>query len=151
MKTCPWCNIEKPLEQFLRRSTTKAGRGNICKDCHARVYPTRQERRKLRQEARVYTVESVRKYHLAQRYGLTESTLNGLYDKANNVCQVCSSSKDLCIDHNHKTGTVRGILCKCCNTALGMLNEDVVRIRKLIQYIEESPTEVNLLVLMNQL
>lgn len=42
------------------------------------------------------------------------------------------------IDHDHSTGEVRGILCHGCNTALGLLEEDVERMQRLIRYIDAS-------------
>ena len=39
-------------------------------------------------------------------------------------------------DHDHKTNKIRGILCNRCNTALGMLKEDLKRVYKLAEYIK---------------
>jgi hypothetical protein len=39
-------------------------------------------------------------------------------------CVICKSPVPLVVDHNHKTGTVRGLLCHTCNTALGMLRDE---------------------------
>jgi hypothetical protein len=40
------------------------------------------------------------------------------------------------VDHDHKTGKVRGLLCNTCNTSLGLLSEDKNRITGLITYLE---------------
>ena len=44
------------------------------------------------------------------------------------VCECCGipSDRELCLDHNHKTGKFRGWLCHFCNTALGMLRDNPV-------------------------
>jgi len=42
--------------------------------------------------------------------------------KVKGKCETCSSNVSLCIDHNHSTGQVRGILCLKCNSAVGWLN-----------------------------
>ncbi len=51
-------------------------------------------------------------------------------------CEVCGSTNRLVVDHNHETGATRGTLCGKCNTALGMANDSVERLAKLILYLE---------------
>lgn len=55
-------------------------------------------------------------------------------------CQnpACGSELRLHVDHDHATGRVRGRLCGTCNSALGMLGDDLERIRGLAAYLEES-------------
>lgn len=55
-----------------------------------------------------------------------------------NFCWVCGSNKRLSIDHNHKNGKVRGLLCGKCNIALGLLEDDIFKIKRLAAYIEEN-------------
>jgi Recombination endonuclease VII len=42
----------------------------------------------------------------------------------------------LSIDHNHVSGTVRGLLCKACNLGIGYLKESTDRLRKAIEYLD---------------
>jgi len=56
-------------------------------------------------------------------------------------CQVCFAQETIHVDHNHKTGIVRGFLCGGCNRALGILKENPIRIRQLADYIEERNKE----------
>jgi len=42
-----------------------------------------------------------------------------------------------CIDHNHKTGKIRGVLCNGCNSAEGHLNSDPIKARALADYMEK--------------
>ena len=51
-------------------------------------------------------------------------------------CRACYQVKNLQIDHCHETGKVRALLCKECNNALGLLHDDVERIRLLLSYAE---------------
>lgn len=60
-----------------------------------------------------------------QRYGS---------DLTERKCEACGTHKNLVVDHCHETLKVRGTLCSNCNTALGLLNEDVNRMQLLIQY-----------------
>ena len=44
--------------------------------------------------------------------------------------------KSLCVDHNHSSGEVRSLLCSNCNTALGLLKEDVSIFEAAINYLK---------------
>lgn len=56
----------------------------------------------------------------------------------NSRCAICNSDAYLHIDHDHKTGQVRGILCARCNTAIGLLNESEELFNSAIQYLKDS-------------
>jgi len=49
-------------------------------------------------------------------------------------CEVCGGANRLCVDHDHETNLVRGLLCTACNSALGLLKEDVKIMESLIDY-----------------
>ena len=65
------------------------------------------------------------------RYGLTPEQFDRLPDR----CEVCGSTVNLCIDHDHVTGNYRGVLCNNCNLALGHLHDDPNIMIKLLNYI----------------
>lgn len=67
-----------------------------------------------------------------KKYGLTVEQALAL--KVNG-CEVCKSSDRLHIDHCHKTGKIRGVLCNYCNLALGILKDDPLRIAALLNYL----------------
>ena len=71
-----------------------------------------------------------------QTYGLTREQAVAMVDGACQACGTHADSKNMHVDHDHVTGAVRGLLCHGCNTTLGLLNEDVERIRALIAYVE---------------
>lgn len=80
--------------------------------------------------------EAIRKYNL-RKYGLTVEQYDQLYAHQGGRCAACRRVDDLCVDHNHETGEVRALLCHGCNTALGMLKDDPLRIRALAAYAEQ--------------
>lgn len=51
-------------------------------------------------------------------------------------CAVCETTDNLCIDHDHETGKVRGILCKRHNSAMGGLKDDISLLESAISYLE---------------
>ena len=56
------------------------------------------------------------------RYGITIDEYNKMLQVQNGRCAICGelpSNKRLCIDHDHNTGAVRGLLCIGCNVAIG--------------------------------
>ena len=67
-------------------------------------------------------------YALWSRYGLTQDAYNLMLEGQNFGCAICSrpftNTRTPYVDHNHKTGSVRGILCRECNTGIGMLQDD---------------------------
>lgn len=71
-----------------------------------------------------------------RKYRLTDDELDELM--AIKECQGCGATEKLRIDHDHKTGKVRGILCDDCNLSLGKLKDSVDTLKNLIKYLEES-------------
>ena len=74
--------------------------------------------------------EEFKKYHLKNRYSLSISKFNNLLLAQNMKCAICKEPLDLQnphnvnIDHDHKTGKIRGILCNKCNVAIGLLRDN---------------------------
>lgn len=59
-----------------------------------------------------------------------------------NKCNVCGGqepikNRRLCIDHCHKSGRVRGILCSTCNRTLGLLKDNPKFLANLLNYLLE--------------
>ena len=74
---------------------------------------------------------------LRRKYGITNEEYDEMFKKQDGRCLVCGETSDkvLCVDHDHKTGRVRGLLCYRCNTALGHLRDDPEIIMKLYEYM----------------
>lgn len=79
--------------------------------------------------------------HRLNRYGLTERQYQKLLVKQDFKCRVCVQPLiSPCVDHNHRTGKVRGILCRKCNSALGMINDSEFNLARLMAYLEWTQT-----------
>jgi hypothetical protein len=88
--------------------------------------------------------QTLRKWHFAKKYGITPDDFDVLLLCQNNVCAICSSRrKVMCVDHDHSTGEVRGILCRSCNIMLGAVNDDVAVLARAIEYLNDSSTRVH--------
>lgn len=53
-------------------------------------------------------------------------------------CEVCDSKEKICLDYNHKTGIFRGWICHKCNVSLGMANDDINILKKLVKYLKKN-------------
>jgi hypothetical protein len=80
------------------------------------------------------------KWRLKNKYGITLQQYQEMIERQNYKCLSCDidlkqlQTKDVCVDHDHLTGKVRGILCQACNNSLGRLGEDPDKIYKLAIY-----------------
>lgn len=77
-----------------------------------------------------------------KQYGLTRESWLQLVDKQESKCAICGKEElhpsALAIDHDHKTGRVRGLLCRDCNVALGLLRDDVDLLAKATLYLTQN-------------
>jgi len=69
------------------------------------------------------------------RYGISEDYYNILYKNQDGKCLICKEKRNkLCIDHDHITGEVRGLLCIKCNAMLGHIETRNIRIEDINNY-----------------
>ena len=106
------------------------------KFCSAKCRLTRNQEKRSYLQSKAYKAEA-----RAKRYDLTVEELQALEEAAGHQCQICGiHEKDapkgrLHVDHDHKSGKVRGLLCQQCNQGLGMLQDDVSLLSKAIEYL----------------
>ena len=83
--------------------------------------------------------EIVKAREIKSRYGLTKVEFNYLLSKQGGVCAVCKkpnwNGRGPMVDHDHKSGKVRGLLCVKCNVAIGMVDDDAKIARDLANYL----------------
>ena len=141
VKTCGKCRETKNIEFFPRAkegtksyNTFKNGIKPWCKDCY-REYNNMYMRKKRE--------EDYRYDHFFRRYGLKREDYEKLHEELDYKCQICGEESDhrydkLCVDHDHKTGKVRGLLCFSCNVMLGQVRDCPERLKKAIEYLEKN-------------
>lgn len=85
---------------------------------------------------------SQRTRNLRDQYEITPEQWDQLFKSQGGKCASCGdvppedAKRRFHVDHNHDTGSVRGILCHSCNVALGHLKESHSRIRSLLAYLD---------------
>lgn len=130
-KKCSGCKKIKLLSEFTKRKTSKDGYHCWCKLCtnkYAKNYIKQHPDRAKKWD---------RKYNLKHRCGLQQDEFLQISKKQKGKCLICKKKVvRLCIDHNHKTGKVRGLLCQNCNAALGMVDENINVLKDMIRYIK---------------
>jgi hypothetical protein len=77
-----------------------------------------------------------------RKYRLSVAEHRNLLVQQNGVCAICrESGRDLVVDHDHKTGRVRSLLCGHCNSAIGFLRESPLLARAAATYLEQQLTK----------
>lgn len=84
--------------------------------------------------------ERHRNMRFIRKYGITTEDYLEIIDAQDGECAICSASiseldHTAHLDHCHDTGKVRGVLCRRCNTGIGMLNDDPDTLQKAIDYL----------------
>lgn len=121
-----------------------------CKDC-----PSGSKRKANHPGPRCAThyraISKLRKAHAHERhvqntYGLKSGEYTNLYQKQGCCCAICrratGKSKRLAVDHNHKTGLVRGLLCGPCNKMLALARSNPAFFTRAARYLKHPPAQL---------
>jgi len=110
------------------------------KSCGCQQYPKGKLSHNYK-HGRSQTKEYDLELHMKRAYGLDFKDYEKMLESQNGVCAICSSPPPnnrktrLAIDHCHKTGKVRGLLCDKCNRSIGLLKDDVSVLKSAIKYL----------------
>lgn len=137
MKHCNKCDLDLPRENFY---TLKNGSGHrlsaYCKKCSTRYKI--EWKAKNPDKAKVIN----KKTTLKSRYGMSLEEFEERLKSQGGSCAICSKDisqfNEAFVDHNHKTGDVRKLLCRHCNTGLGHFQDSKEILLLAIKYLEEN-------------
>jgi hypothetical protein len=141
MKRCSRCGQERPLEEFTRNKSRPDGLSVQCKECRHIYYRANQTRiRQVRLTWQRNNRDVIRDHREKKRL-LTPEQFSAALEKQGGVCAICrrppAQDRLLCIDHNHQTGQVRGLLCGSCNRAIGLLGDNLGRVLAAAEYLKQ--------------
>lgn len=153
------CKQFKELNEYNNDHTSPDGKNTRCKICareralkwrdanreKCRLYQREYARDKraanrLNPDRNEYMSIYQRKSRLKRKYGLSLGDFERKIRIQDGLCAICGNSptkKNLCVDHDHDTGKVRGLLCDNCNLLLGRINDDPTIIKSAAQYLEK--------------
>ena len=139
-KICSKCGEDKPVTEFYKAHDKQSknnpeGYKSHCKTCvkeqRNEYYKTPegykyQIEKSWRDKGILFTTEEYQELLEEQAYG----------------CAICGAKSNrngsrLCVDHDHKTGAIRGLLCHQCNTSLGQLEDSIDMLNNAIKYLEK--------------
>ena len=146
-KACSRCGRVLPIEQFIMNGNF---RRLDCLECCASM--TRTRRSKESPAVREKRLQGLRDYYradpdrlrnskLRRRFGITLAQYRAISAEQNGKCAICGGQDEgklLAVDHSHKTGAIRGLLCQMCNRALGAFQDDPAILARAIEYLEEA-------------
>ena len=118
---------------------------STCAKCKDR--PAKPGRSYCTQCAREYGRKYNNQLHIRDKnynklYGISAADYDNLLVKQNYACALCLTPQiqlliKLSVDHRHSDGKVRGLLCHPCNTFLGLIQDDVERLKRMIGYLND--------------
>ena len=154
---CRQCNQTKPLEMFYKDSKAALGHRYNCAECskkrtlkwlaenkeNRKAYQIENKNR-IKETSKLYrqrTQEIAKCKRLRKKYGITLEDYNRIKNEQKNACKICfkpfiSNKNNTHVDHCHKTGKIRGLLCSNCNTALGLLKDNLESINRAMLYLK---------------
>lgn len=131
-KVCSRCKTSKDVELFYKIAGGAKPRPE-CKSCtnayHKRYRATpagaaATTRARVRYNSSPDNVlkdaQTKAEWARFKKYGLVKSQFNKMSEQQNHRCKICARQTKLVVDHCHKTGAVRGLLCNLCNRGLGL-------------------------------
>lgn len=77
-------------------------------------------------------------YHRIRSYGLDAESYQKLAERQGYCCAICKQKVKLFVDHDHTTGKVRGLLCRGCNTVLGLIKDNPLCALEAARYLKEN-------------
>jgi Recombination endonuclease VII len=110
-------------------------RESIC--ANRREYYAKNRAKILEQKKALYNPDKTKNQRLKREYGISLDEYNELKIKQNNKCACCGGEYPLVVDHCHKNGNVRELLCNRCNTVVGLCEENIDIVMNIMDYIEK--------------
>lgn len=139
-RLCIRCEKILPREAFGFSKSSKYHLKTICRKCTTKDHAIWMRKTTSKPKSREYRLKRV--------YGITQVDFETMLIRQNKLCANCaevlenkSMGKSICIDHNHTTGRVRGILCHKCNSMSGAIERPGF-LKEVMQYFAKYDPEL---------
>lgn len=138
-KVCSKCTLKKNTEGFTKSKYNKSGFASWCKSCNSSYSKNRYKNIMADPILSAVRREKGRQDRYKHLYGINISVRDEMFIEQKGKCFICTKNmikgKNCVVDHNHKTGKVRKLLCIRCNTLLCAI-EDLNFRTKAINYLK---------------
>jgi hypothetical protein len=142
-KVCCVCNIRLPFTSFYNYKNKSDGKSYRCKSCDDKAS------RKWRESNPDRFKQSTKNRSLKFKYGIDLEEYDNILKSQGGRCGICETTENtsaygvnnssaFSVDHCHKTGKVRGLLCNQCNRGIGMLGDTVESLEKALKYLKDT-------------
>lgn len=159
-KACKECGDELELKEFGVDKSMKDGRRAACRECRKEEGRRRyasfspEQREILLERTRQWRRDFPEKYKAAyqrgnrkDKYGIDEVTYQKMLAEQDGKCAICRQTETLkgngtdvnrlAVDHDHRTGAIRQLLCGKCNGGLGFFRDDPALLKAALSYLEK--------------
>lgn len=145
---CRGCEKQKSIEESSSGPKRRElGYNYFCKSCHSKMNTEwakkhQEDRRDYHAQYRAKNPERIKILQLKarlKRFGLTVEKYMVMLESQEMACAICKGTFGhlLCVDHDHRTGKIRGLLCHGCNLIVGNSKENPLTLERAAQYIKE--------------
>lgn len=152
-KACSYCKAVKPLSEYHKSPNGRYGLQSRCKECAKEL-----ARQYYHSNPEIYT-EKVKRWRasnpertsrysythgLKKNFGIGIETYEDMLERQEGLCAICGANepgrkkKYFCVDHDHATGEIRGLLCGACNDGLGKFRDNITSLKLAIKYLERA-------------
>jgi hypothetical protein len=134
-KQCPACGKRLERAQFSANIRRKDGLMPYCRQCNVKKVTEWRAQNKKLQAFRTW------KAKLRRKYQITPETFHLMWDRQGGLCAICceplsgDGKKRAGVDHCHRTGLARALLCHPCNMGLGAFRERREVMLKAVEYL----------------
>ena len=166
MKNCTKCDVEKPSSEYYKHrgglyssckeckkksqasryepnpivlKSNKIPNSQTCSKCNIEKSIKNFRYRKDRNHFYTICIDCQRLSHICKTYLVNIDKAVELHNTNKcSICDVTVTGKNQCVDHSHKSGIVRGILCSNCNRGLGYFNDNIYKLANAIKYLNNN-------------
>jgi hypothetical protein len=144
-RICTKCKENKSIDNFWKKKNGVYV--SICKKCSAKAFKKYSTDTNYSRKRYWDNRDYERERHLIRKYGINFIDYKRILKQQMGVCAICGipepEHKMFDVDHDHKTGKVRGLLCTNCNRMLGHARDNGVILRNAADYLNSSASGIS--------
>ena len=130
-------------EQYLKHREKEQKKNAEYREKNSELIREKQKKYNKENPEKIKNITRKSAYKI--RYGITLEQYNQMFEKQKGKCAICNRhqkelTRTLCVDHNHKTKKVRGLLCVTCNTDVSVVEN---RLKEMLKYLNKYRKDVN--------